>query len=69
MGSEELNDLINCIAIEVGNDVNSGISITKVKLTEAQMAPDIIEVLKEKFEHYQSVELHDGRLVLVHPKP
>ncbi len=68
MTNEELKDLIDCIKLEVGNDIQAGNTTeTTYKLPSEALTEEVIEVLPAHFEHYESATINDGVLSLVHP--
>ncbi|EJM7233039.1 hypothetical protein NTE31_001121 [Vibrio cholerae] len=68
MTAVELQDLINCINIEVGDDVKSGnTSETKYKLPKEALTEKVIKALKNNFSHFKNVTVNNDLLILEHP--
>jgi hypothetical protein len=63
MNSDELQELIDCISIETQYNTKE----TKYDLSEKALSSEIIDILKDKFSHYDSVELVGKTLILKHP--
>ncbi|BER94721.1 hypothetical protein ACPF4D_001589 [Vibrio cholerae] len=68
MTAAELQDLIICINIEVGDDVKSGnTSKTKYKLPKEALTDEVIKSLKNNFSDFKSVTVNNDFLILEHP--
>ncbi|EPW4778939.1 TPA: hypothetical protein ACMDSY_004422 [Vibrio parahaemolyticus] len=68
MTNEELRDLIDSINIEVGDDVKSGNTHkTEYKLPKEAQTEKVIEALNNNFNHFKSVTVNNGVLILEHP--
>ena len=69
MTNEDLSNLIDCIKIEVGNDVQSGNTTkTTYKLPKEALTEKVSDALVANFEHYESATINNGVLTLVHPE-
>lgn len=68
MTNDELSNLIDCIKLEVGDDVQSGNTTkTTFKLPKKALTEKVTDALVANFEHYESVTIDNGVLTLVHP--
>ena len=65
MTNDELKDLIDCISIEAQYSTTQ----TEYQLPKKALSSEIIDILKDRFSHYDSVELVGNKLILKHPKP
>lgn len=67
MDNHELQDLIDCIKIEIQYDRDKG--ITRYKLPQKARNPKVIEALESNFEHYESTNMDGDFFVIIHPRP
>lgn len=67
MTKHELNDLIDCIKIQVGYDIKSGKTTTVYKLPENARTEEIKTALIANFEHYKNANIEHAVLTLDHP--
>ena len=68
MTNEQLRNLILSINIQVKDDCQAGIKITKYKLPEVALSDAVVEALHANFEHYGSISIQGNILTLVHPE-
>ncbi|GIU51536.1 hypothetical protein TUM4438_41500 [Shewanella sairae] len=66
---EDLNNPIESIGLEAGDDKKQYNKTTTYNLPAEALTTKVQGVLLQKIEHFGSAEINDGKLVLVHPEP
>ncbi len=68
MTNDDLSNLIDCIMLEVGNEVQLGNTTkTTYKLPKEALTEKVTAALVANFDHYDSATIDNGVLTLVHP--
>lgn len=69
MTNEDLSNLIDCIKLEVGNDLQVGNTTKTIyKLPKEALTEKVTDVLVANFDHFESATIDNGVLTLVHPE-